>query len=674
MTHELYIDNILMDVDENTKVTMALRSNFLRDVSEITGNSSYTIRLPLTARNRTAIDATDVIAHQSIYPYTMHTAKYIRDGITLISDALAVVVNIGETIDVLLTWGINAKLVNLISKGVKLNDFQEQAFLNYWNPYSSYNWGQLMANPLNYFAFYAHSDWNKPLEDNEEWQEAIQQGWMYRGYHPCARVNWVLYLISQEYGITLSFPNESQNLLNILCIPLVSDKPTDYTLQTDTITLADFVNGGSGRGYLFKVKNPTGNVLSQATTEVIKLTTTGAKDITVTFDFTCNVDSVNALEFINGGGHMYVVPVTDEPTIMWENGTPVEFEVMDNSGNYWLLRCRGTVDVALLAAGYGVQFYINANIDAFALGAVVGEIMTGALATTITFSISDSSEHVQYGDKYPIAQNLPNISVVDFIRTLCVLLGVFPRQMKGDTLYFYPYKKVWENEAFAVDWTRRIIPSYIAERPQGMTFTVDGWAQRNYYKWKEIQTSREGFDGEIDIPNTTLETERTVFELPFAIMKTNDSGKAQIPIYKLNNYEKLKDGSETTPTFDVEECTPVLCTVAPKRDGRYFSTPSSDDDSKELQIGTDYLKLSEIIMNKYTELTTALSSAVIITERIRISDYELSNFDETIPVYLQQYGRYFAVLDLEASADGTATVKMLTLNMKSNSEIEQEGE
>lgn len=663
MEQKLYIDNVLMDVNEDTKITLSMHSNLLRDVSELTGNSTYTIQLPLTAKNREAIDAADVIAHQSVYPYTRHTAKYIRDGITIIDDALAVVVSIGEAIEVLLTWGINAKLTQLISNNVKLNDFQEQAYLNFWNPYSSYTWGTFIASTSNYFAFYAHSDWNKPLDNNEDWNDAIQHGWVYTGHRPCARVPWVLYLIAQEYGITLSFPNESQDLLKVLCIPLVSDKPTDYTLQTDTITLADFVNGGNGRGFVFKVTNPTGDVLSQATTEVIKLTTSGAKDITVTFDFTCYVDSLNAMEFINAGGHMYVVPVTDTPEIMWDNGTAVEFEIVNNNGNYWLLRCRGSVDVALLAAGYGVQFYINADTDAFTLGAVVGEMMTGALSSTITFSISDSADHVQYGDKYPIAQNLPDISIVDFIRTLCVLLGVFPRQMKGDTLYFYPYKKVWENKANAVDWTRRVIPSYVAERPQTLAFSVDGWAQRNLYKWKEVQTSREGFDGEIDIPNTTLEKERVVFELPFAITKTSTNGQSQIPIYQLNNYEKLKDGSETTPTFDVEDCEPVLCTVAPKRNGRYFGPPSADDNNKELQIGTDGLKLTDIIMNKYADLITALASSMIVTERIRISDYELSLFDETIPVYLQQYGRYFAVLDVEASADGTATVKMLALNL-----------
>jgi hypothetical protein len=45
-----------------------------------------------------------------------------------------------------------------------------------------------------------------------------------------------------------------------------------------------------------------------------------------------------------------------------------------------------------------------------------------------------------------------------------------------------------------------------------------------------------------------------------------------------------------------------------------------------------------------------------------LSDFELLNFDETIPVYLRQYGAYFAVLEIKSSKAGIAEVQMLKLN------------
>jgi hypothetical protein len=72
--------------------------------------------------------------------------------------------------------------------------------------------------------------------------------------------------------------------------------------------------------------------------------------------------------------------------------------------------------------------------------------------------------------------------------------------------------------------------------------------------------------------------------------------------------------------------------------------------------------MQNLITEYYGHLVAALSTPNIITERIRIGDVELMNFDDTKPVYLQQYGRYFAVLEITAQADGTAEVQMLALS------------
>ena len=140
MTQELYIDNILMDVDENTKVTMALRSNFLRDVSEITGNSTYTVQLPLTARNREAIGASDVLAVSSLYPYLKHTAKYIRDGVPIIENGVAVLVGVTDKIEILITWGINSNIARLFGDGLKLPELPITNWVEYTQTPSIPTW------------------------------------------------------------------------------------------------------------------------------------------------------------------------------------------------------------------------------------------------------------------------------------------------------------------------------------------------------------------------------------------------------------------------------------------------------------------------------------------------------------------------------------------------------
>lgn len=39
----LYIDGELVDIDDTTKITMDIKSNLFRDVSQIVSNSTYTV-------------------------------------------------------------------------------------------------------------------------------------------------------------------------------------------------------------------------------------------------------------------------------------------------------------------------------------------------------------------------------------------------------------------------------------------------------------------------------------------------------------------------------------------------------------------------------------------------------------------------------------------------------
>ena len=71
--------------------------------------------------------------------------------------------------------------------------------------------------------------------------------------------------------------------------------------------------------------------------------------------------------------------------------------------------------------------------------------------------------------------------------------------------------------------------------------------------------------------------------------------------------------------------------------------------------------MQKIIDEKYHNISDSLQKAKIITERIRMRDLELINFDETRPIYLAQYGGYFAVLDIKADDSGIAEVTMLQL-------------
>ena len=77
------------------------------------------------------------------------------------------------------------------------------------------------------------------------------------------------------------------------------------------------------------------------------------------------------------------------------------------------------------------------------------------------------------------------------------------------------------------------------------------------------------------------------------------------------------------------------------------------------------IDMQNVIDTQMTGMAASLADVRVIKERVRMSDVELAAFNESVPVYLRQYGSYFAVLTLESSGDGTAIATMLRLRKSS---------
>ena len=90
MMQELYIDGVLVDIDERLSVSLNIKSNLLGDVSKIAANHTYTMQLPATAHNRAVIGNADALPVETFFPYQYHRADYYRNGTPIIQDGRAV--------------------------------------------------------------------------------------------------------------------------------------------------------------------------------------------------------------------------------------------------------------------------------------------------------------------------------------------------------------------------------------------------------------------------------------------------------------------------------------------------------------------------------------------------------------------------------------------------------
>lgn len=263
----------------------------------------------------------------------------------------------------------------------------------------------------------------------------------------------------------------------------------------------------------------------------------------------------------------------------------------------------------------------------------------------ISASISQSDE-VPYGGNFPIGKNLPDIKVTDFLKCICILTSTFPSQrFIGETLTFADIVNLWEDKAQAVDWTKKLIPSEASNHPRQTDFSVEDYCQHNIYKWKEDDTVYQQHDADMTIDNKTLEYTQDVCTLPFAATDEN-----RIPIYEWES--KQSNFGRTTITTQV-------ATKYKACKDRIVNLTKNDAGYAELAFN---INLQDIFDNKLKKLRKTVANPHQITERFNLSDLEILNFDETKPVYLAQYGAYFAVLEVKTTSSGYCEVTMIELN------------
>lgn len=263
----------------------------------------------------------------------------------------------------------------------------------------------------------------------------------------------------------------------------------------------------------------------------------------------------------------------------------------------------------------------------------------------LSASIKQSDE-VPYGGNFPIGKNLPDIKVTDFLKCLCVLTSTFPSQrFTGGTLQLADIVSLWQAKGQAVDWTRKLIPSEASNQPRQTDFSIEDYCQHNLYKWKEDDTVYQQHDADMTIDNETLEYTQDVCTLPFAATDQN-----RIPIYEWESPQSTF-GSRTTLTTQV-------ATKYKACKDRIVNLIKGDTGLATLAFNID---LQSIFDTKLEKMRKAIANPHQIVERFNLSDLEILNFDETKPVYLAQYGAYFAVLEIKTTSSGYSEVTMIEL-------------
>lgn len=593
----LFIDGELVDLDDSTKITLNIKSNLFTDLSKIVSNNSYTIKLPATVRNQRIIKHADLPACINDYPREYHKGRYFRNGIEIIPKANAVLLSISEAIEIALTWGNSVSLSALVTEGKSLNEISSLDDYVQWDL-------NLAISDYNSPSGFIVSKINFGLKANE--QLATN--------HPSVRVSYLLERIEKMYDIKFNWPEDKAMFLSKLIIPCLyrnggsaNQKEAYCKLNIagsqDSLLFWNTVEVGPRFGDYFKYSHPIGSTILVRFVQIL---------VSGTLVITPNFKSKNDNLVI-----FYGVSWVDE------NFQYLPYTVIDDEYPYH----------------YNIPYELDIQEGYFlTIGIRQGWANVNRTEdNSIIFSMKP--KEIQIGDKYSLAENLPKIKILDFIKSICAICGVFAVMPKEERqLSFVQVDIISDNMPKAKDWTRRVIAKGYQNKPNRMSYTLDNFAQYNRMKWKVDNTVTGLYNGVIVVEDDTLDYERDAVTMPFAASDTR-GGVASVPIYSYEITGELK--------FD---------SVEP----RILLEQDDNGKSKGVFIGLDWMTL---INQNYQTYQRLVSKPVIITEKIQISDIELKELDVTVPVYLGQYGRFYAVISVKAEDTGVCECKLLQLEV-----------
>ena len=575
MKEELYIKGESVDLGDS-EITLNFKSNLLGDISKITASNSYTIKLPRTNKNIRLLDFPDVAGNESYMMRDYFNAEYYRNGVKLF-DAKAVLISCSEDgFDVALTWGMSEKFIQLMNDDKSIQEFADMALP--WNSSTTYDNG-LVNGQLSH-GYIRH---NAGIDVDSNRDKIF--------IHPSVNCMRLLEEIASYYGLTMDWGSYKQ-YIELLYLPLISQKA-----------------------------NPKYNYYFAE----IKLEYPGTPNTVVKYvqtNMTLGIyNHVMGLTIhLNGSGNYRI-----ESNVKTKNSANPIYLLIDKDNNN-IYSSAFTYD-----GNYMYSFnkeYLTEEKDLY-LHIDFQSQIDESYNNYIKITDIELNDEAQYHTYYPIGSNLPDISVVDFIKQICWLFGLFA--IKSDTgVSFISVNKIIDNKNKAVDWSKKLVPTGWTAKETSYTF--GDFAQKNYFRYEENENAKSA-DGYMVVQNKTLDYEKDLLKLPYTAGGDNGDMRA-VPYFKW---------SEDGTTVELEDCGDRIMQLVISFDSQGKEDARLDFSDLKFQN-----RVSRFGLSFYQDL---IKLPFVIKDTFRLTEIDLKNIDYTIPVYIERYAAFFAIISIKSQGD-----------------------
>lgn len=604
MRHELFIDNKKVDLSLSTNINLTYKSNLLSKLDKITSSYSYTIKLPKTKRNMELIEGCNIPSNDSSFAYLTHRARLLRDGIEIVRDAVVVVLSVGDDIQISISWGNASVLSDFLTSDYTLKDLD----------FGNITWTKAITN-------------NTPKAD---------YGNGMKFYQPVVKCNDIISKIFQNGNVIYQKP--TSDLLNKTVIPCLSSVGIIGEITSASITLSlnkSEVAENDFDDYIY---------FRATESEYFELRK---------FDFNDDFDDPNKLDYdgfvladkelsvrikgkivvIESSGQSGVTAILADKYITIKgiyNEERFYYKYVDPAERGW--KYTFEIDTTIKGSDIKEDSFIEFKVTS-SVSSSYRQRPTFVDVDVIPVNNLESEVTPEDGDvNYNLSINMSDISQIDFLKGIMSMMGWYAEPMEGDSgIRMLPYSTITDNKSKAVDWSDKIVNRRI--EPSDIEFRMSEMAQKNFFRYADDETVTGDYDSYIMVDDKTLEARKDIITLPFAATDTVNN-LPSIPLYSYNDKGELQINSGLTPRILIQEGTTL------KFDG---------------------LQWNKLIQANWQVYQNIIRRPKIITEQVRLNAIDLKNIDMTIPVYISQYGSYFAILEIKTKNDDICDVQLLKI-------------
>jgi len=658
---ELYVNDILLDLPNDSLIALSYAVNTLTDLKSVQGNISNSISLPDTANNRLALGYPEDLNFNGASVIRKKVpCRYVQNGVDVIPQGNLRIVGASKgQLKIVISSG-NTDFFDLLTGSLRDLDFSDYDHI--------WNLDNVIASRLNNDGYlYPIINYGNLSNNTADLHgQAIYPGEM----RPAVFVKTVVEKIvtlagtlnSAGANVPAGYTLNNQILAdpvtapiyNNLMLPFASDKfihsqrytnmysgqNVDYT-QTNPL---DWLGQNNGT----KIPIPFNNKISDTANLYDGFYWTAPQIMTV--DISASFPHINIVRRDTGDSihgifmKFYKIPAGSTDPFNDANkiyeAQNLGFDDGIDSGH-----SRDFMNFSMSIAGVYVQpgdRLVAAFETAGHDGNTDVHIYPGAELT-----VKLNSQNVNLGEMVQVEAVLPDMNTSDFLKFIQFFFcAVIQTDNINKVVTIVPFGHIVQNLPFAVDWSDKI-----TNDGEDYDVQIGDYCQQNEAKWKHDDTvSPDTYgNGSFYVNDQNLDIYQDIYDLPFAasfeqqvLGGFNTTFINKIPdqnaldqnglIFSTQTEDRVVLLNKQDVTLSYRNPTDIT-TISGSIPFTYFTSLT----------GTPDLTLKSIFANHYPDLVNVLNDQRKLTCYIKLNEIDIQQLDFFKPVYISKYQCYFYI-------------------------------